>query len=228
MRGSQFTEAKLRRFKKLLGRRSGDAFDLAEDNPVAKEVRPVHQNRLSGSDIREKMKRFFRAPRSVRSDRALRSAQARDRIDRWLADLKEEARSLKKTDADFQDIDLLASELKSVTKALEEYEKLAELSFYDRHPLNELANFVSTVNYLSRVIGPMIGNRVKMTQVRARKSSKSQAKYRLVEEQARALRERNPNLSRRSMAHVLAPKVGLKPATLEKHFGKVFRTRKRR
>jgi hypothetical protein len=172
MRGSQFTKAKRRRFEKLLGRRSGDPFDLAEDNPVAKEVRPVHQNRLSGSDIREKVKRrFLRRPRSVRSDRALRSAQARDRIDRWFADLKEEARSLKKTDADFQDIDLLAFELKSVIEALEEYEKLAEPSFYGRHPLNELANFVSILSYLSRVIGPMTGNRVKMTQVRARKSS---------------------------------------------------------
>jgi hypothetical protein len=230
-------------------RRSGDPYDLArEDNPgkwtkrlllereaekqrfceqLAKEVRSGLKTglRLSASEIHEKIRCFIRGQRSVRSDRALNSAQARDRIDSWFAMLKEEAQRLKKTDADFQDVDLLVFQLEPVIKALEEYEKLAEPSFFDPRPLNELANFVFTVSLLSRLMGPMNRNRNKMALVRAQKSSKSQDRYRLAEEQARALRERRPNLSPRAMALLLAPKVGLQPGTLEKHFGKVFRAR---
>jgi len=256
MRGSQFTQAKQPALDELIGDgsfvtcRSGNPYDLArEDNPgkwtkklllqreaekrrfceqLAKETQSGHETgpRVKPSDILEKMTRFSRGQHSVRNLRALDNAQARDRIDTWFAILKEEAQRLKRTKDDFQDVDLLAHMLKPVIKALEEYEKLAELSFKDDHPLNELANFMVTVGRVSRLMGPMTRNRKKMALVRAKRPSKSQGRYRRAEDQAMTLRERNPNLSLRSMAHRLAPRVGLKPGTLEKHFGRVFRARK--
>ena len=217
-----------KRTKELLLQREAEERRFLEQ--LVKEVRRGHKTGrlVEPSDVLEKMNRFHREQYSEKTYRALDNAKARDRIDRWFANLRDEAERLRKTKDDFQDIDILALSLKPVIKALEEYEKLVEPSFGDGQPLNDLANFLVEVNYLSRLMGPMTQNRKKMAIVRARKSSKSQDRYRLAEELAKALRERNPNWSLRSMAHRLAPKVGLKLGTLEKHFGKVFRTRNRR
>jgi len=72
--------------------------------------------------------------------------------------------------------------------------------------------------------------RAKMARVRAERSSKSQDKYRPIDERAWELRERNPKWSVRRIADKLVqefPKAELKLNTLEKRLAKRFGSRRK-
>jgi hypothetical protein len=224
--------------------RSGNPFDQAwEDNPgkwvkqlllrsdaeerqFVEQLTKEYAKRFPSGDtsnvelranwLHKKFDCFYSKQNLVKRYRALDSAQARDRIDRAMAQMKEEAHRLKKTDEDFQDVDLLAHTLAPVVEALEEYEKMAKLTFIDVHPLNALANALPLAFYLGRIMGPMTKNREEMARLREKKVPSVQTKNRVIEAHAKQFRERDPKRSLRSMALTIGPKVGLKVNTVEK------------
>ncbi|MGA2313193.1 MAG: hypothetical protein ABSF87_12615 [Xanthobacteraceae bacterium] len=202
---------------------------------------------LSGNDVSDanlrgfskKLRRFLdeehSKQHSTRNLRALDSAKARDRIDAWIANLKEAARKLKRTNTQpdvptANHVDYLADTLIPIIEALETYEKIAEPKFTDKNPLNELAHVLFWVGFLSPIIDSMTKYRAKMARVRAERSSKSQDKYRPIDERAWELRERNPKWSVRRIADKLVqefPKAELKLNTLEKRLAKRFGSRRK-
>ena len=110
-----------------------------------------------------------------------------------MAKMKEEAQRLKKTDEDFQDVDLLADTLVPVIEALKKYEELVEPTFSDDHPLNELANALFMAIYLSRGMGQMAHDREEMARLRAKKASKVQGKNQVIGAYAKQFRGQDPS-----------------------------------
>jgi hypothetical protein len=153
---------------------------------------------------------------SVKNMRALDNAQARDGIDRWVADLKEQARRLKKRSDDFQDVELLATHVDTLARALASYEEMTEPEFGSPRLLNELKWVLFLVQYLTGPITKMTKDRAKMASVRAERSSKSLGRDKDLTERAIASLKHNPTQSKRSVAHNIALDLGLKPNTVEK------------
>jgi DNA repair ATPase RecN len=193
------------------------------DEQLAKEIQSIRSisnvalRKRRFVELDKKSNRFYEERRwSVPRDRALTSAQAHDRIDRLMAKMKEEAQRLKKTDEDFQDVGMLADTLAPVVEALKKYEKIAEPTRLDDHPLNELANALFVAIYLSREMGPMIKDREEMARLRAKKAPKVQSKNQVIEALAGQFRRQDPKRSVRSMALKIGPQVGLETNTVEK------------
>jgi hypothetical protein len=206
--------------KQLLLRRNAEERQLVEQltKEYAKRFPSGHASNveLRANWLQKKFDCFYSKQNLVKRLRALDSAQARDRIDRSMAQMKEEAQRLKKTEEDFQDVDLLAHTLAPVIEALEKYEKMAKLTFIDDHPLNELANALFLALDLGRTMGPMTKSREEMARLRAKKVPTVQTKNLVIEARAKQFRERDPMRSVRSMALKICPEVGLKRNTVEK------------
>jgi hypothetical protein len=228
--------------------KSGNAFDLArEDNPgkwvkqlllqrdaerqrfleqLTKEyAKEFPSGGASDVELRKswlyaKFDCFHEKQNSVKRQRALDSAEAHDRIDRLVAKTKEAAQKLWKTDEE-DDIDLLANTLTPVIEALKKYEEIAEPTFFDDHPLNELANALFIATHLRDVMGPIIRDREEMTRLRAKKTLKIQTKNQAIEALATQFREQDPERSVRSMALKIGEKVKLKTNTVEKKLAAV-------
>jgi hypothetical protein len=148
--------------------------------------------------------------------RELVNAEAHDHLDSFVGQLRERARSLKRTHADFQDVELLARILKPVIGAIEGYETFAKPKFTDPYALNELANTLQVTFHLGGIIGPMGKARARMASIRKKRSSKSQARDEDIAKSARVLRDRHPKWSVRRLAQEISKGIGLKRNTVEK------------
>jgi hypothetical protein len=200
-----------------------DAFEAArEDNPGKWTKQLLQQYDIEKARITDCRSEAERSKLLQKNRRALRTAQARDSVDRYLDALKAEAQSLKKSDNEFLDIELLEGHVTAIAEALEEHEKISEPAFVDPQPLEDLAWVL--VLYLNRAIGPMNVNRARMTHVRAKRSSKSRDRDKDLIKRAIASLRQNPKQSRRSVAHNIAQGLGLKTNTVEKKLALVWTT----
>ena len=157
----------------------------------------------------------------VGRQRELVNAEACDNLDRFIEHLRECARSLKRADDEFQDVELLARILKPVIEAIEGYETLAKPKFPDPCALNELANALQVAFFLGGTIHPMTKDRARMARIREKRSSKSQARDEDIAKYAKPLRVQHPNWSNRRLALELSKATGLCHNTVEKKLSKL-------